>query len=160
VNNTPDRKASCNMVERQVGQDDYAYADAPDTISTMGLGPCIGAAVLNHSQAVAWLAHGSGWSVNEREFGEMVKDATAIRQVGDDITVWMGGGCRDPEAWGDEDGASEQVTADRAHVADRLRGLFPGAEVVEEFCDDPDVFAIAVTFAFDEGRWARTVETV
>lgn len=147
------------MTEQKVDQDDWAYAEAPDTISTMGLGPCIGAAVLNHTQALAWLAHGSGWSVNEREFADMLADATAARLAGDDITVWLGGGCRDPEEWGDEDGVRQQVTADRAHVAARLRASFAGAEVLEEFCDDPDVFAVAVTFSFVDGRWARDVET-
>lgn len=116
------------------------------------MGPCIAAAVLNHSQGKAWLVHESGWSVNSQLLDDIFDDARAAAAEHDKITLWLLGACigdtQDPEV-------VEMTRADRKMALERAQDRFPSATIVTEFSDDPEVMSMSVEFEYDGSKWVE-----
>ena len=102
-----------------VVQDDWDLASAPKRIGTSGISTCIAAAVLNHSQKTAWIAHGAGWSNTARDFTEMMEDASDTALPGDVIEIWLVGACIHA---GMAPGIVKQMQEDRQFVVDQAEG--------------------------------------
>lgn len=137
-----------------VEQGERRDAKAPDRIGSFGMGPCIAAAVLNHTQGKAWLCHGPGWSVNSELLDDMLADARRVSGGPDETTLWLIGACidvrEDPEI-------ADMTRADRSVAEERARNLFSAATVRTQFSDDPAVMSLSVEFAYDGERWIEKI---
>lgn len=137
-----------------VAQADCGFAEAPDRIGSSGMGPCIAAAVLNHTAGKAWVCHESGWSVNSALLDEMLDEARAASHQTDEITLWLIGGCINDDQEAD---VVEMTRADRSIAHERARQRFSAATIKTNFSDDPGVMSISVGFEYDGRRWVEAI---
>jgi hypothetical protein len=118
------------------------------------MGPCIAAAVLNHTAGKAWVCHESGWSVNSDLLDEMLDDARAASDQSDEITLWLIGGCINEDQEAD---IVEMTRADRKVAEERVRHRFSAATIRKQFSDDPGVMSISVEFGYDGRKWVEAI---
>ncbi|KSB91742.1 hypothetical protein AS593_06890 [Caulobacter vibrioides] len=71
--------------------DAWAKAQAGDYLETNGASTCGIVAVLNHTQAQAWMVHQNAPYMTNDDTLEMLADAAQVAASSDDIEIWLAG---------------------------------------------------------------------
>jgi len=123
--------------------------------------PCIAAAVLNHTQKKAWVAHGSGWSNNPLNFDDMMGDAQNGSMPDDAITICLAGACLSKKKSAKRNGYNKLILEDREYVLREVTKCFPDAELENHFHHDASISSMDAEFAFDKSKekWVSNVTT-
>lgn len=74
-----------------LGMYDWAVAGDGDLLQTGGASSCGIVAVLNHTQGLAWMVHQPSPDMYSADVEEMLDDAEAGRNEGDDVEICMAG---------------------------------------------------------------------
>lgn len=74
-----------------LNMDEWALAQAGDYLETGGAATCGIVAVLNHTQALAWMVHQNAPYMTDEDTREMLGDAEDAAQPTDVIEIHLGG---------------------------------------------------------------------
>ncbi len=121
---------------RDLDMDQWAAAQSDDLLETGGASACGIVAIVNHTQALAWMVHQNAPYMTTRDTCEMLNAAAAAAQSGDDIEIHLAG-C----------GQGSTQAASRAALVRLVSTTFPTISPQKDWCKE------GLVVEFDGHRW-------
>lgn len=125
-----------------VGMYQWSWVGESKEIKTMGLATCIGIAIMNDNQGLAWVLHAPNMTHHEDDLRDMLQDVLCRTSEPKHLRIVLCGGYL-----GDPNNRN-QVTRDRCLTIQFLKEMFPET-TAKEIWEEIEDFQLY----FEEGAW-------